>query len=276
MMVVCPTGDASSRQRLHHDRADRVQVRLDGRRESRPPLGREVARRAEHDAGERLLRVRPEAERVHALCDPEVGDLGQAIVLQQDVAGLDVAVKHAQSVRGRQCRKRLGQHAHNSETVERACRDLVPERPTAETLHDEVAEGALLPEVEDRDDVRVDEPRRQPSLLLEAARHARQGCRVGTQDLDGDPAFQTLVVRVEHPRHSTFAEQAEKPVAAAHSARRSADFHPYGLAPTDLPSHRLCECAFDLGFGGSDLRVAPGVPSLRAGGHCERCMNSPR
>ncbi len=89
-----------------------------------------------------------------------------------------------------------------------------------ETLHDEVANGGVLSEVEDGDDVRVDEPRRQPSLLLEAAGHARQGCRVGTQDLDGDLASQTLVVAVEHPRHPTFAEQAEKPVAATHRARR--------------------------------------------------------
>ncbi len=81
---------------LDHDRADRVQVGLHGGRVARPPFRGQVAGRPQDDPGHRDVVVGQGSihPKVEALGDAEVADLRVAVLLQQDVAGLDVPVQH--------------------------------------------------------------------------------------------------------------------------------------------------------------------------------------
>ena len=106
---------ASPGQRLQHDGPDRVQVGLHGGGPSGSPLRRQVAGSAKDDAGHRhvVADVLLMAAQVEALGNAEVRDLRVAVVVQEDVAGLDVPVQDAHGVRGRQSRERLGQDLHD-------------------------------------------------------------------------------------------------------------------------------------------------------------------
>ena len=144
---------------------DREEIRLHGRRLSRPALRSQIARRTQHDARHRqvvghTVRCAPDIE---ALCDAEVGDLRVPVVLEEDVARLDVAVHDAELVGGGQGRQRLHHDGHNPLPGERTSHDLVSQRGPRQPLHDQVGGGVILPVVQDGDDVGMDEPSRRSS-----------------------------------------------------------------------------------------------------------------
>ena len=99
-------------EHLVEDDAERVEVRLTGDGSAEGLLGGDVVGRAEHPA------VRRQALLVERARDPEVGDLGRALLVDQHVLGLDVAVDDVARVRGAEragdldrVRDRLGRRA---------------------------------------------------------------------------------------------------------------------------------------------------------------------
>ena len=187
------------------------------------------------------------ASGVEALCDPEVGDARVAVVVEQDVARLDVAVEHAEPVGGGQGAQRVGHECGETPGWHRPAGDFVTQRAAGETLHHEVGDRTVLSVVEDGHDVGVHQPRRDAGLLLEAPPHARQGFGLGAQDLDGDRAFQAFVEAVEHPRHAAFAQERVEAVTISD--------HPYDRA-------RLHPCCLPAGNG--DYSCPRSVDCVRA------------
>jgi hypothetical protein len=92
-LVLAVERDVAGEHLEQHD-AERVDVRLAVDVVAERLLGRDVVGRAEHAA------VGGQALVVERAGDAEVGDLGRALLVDQDVLGLDVAVDDAARVRG--------------------------------------------------------------------------------------------------------------------------------------------------------------------------------
>ena len=176
-------------------------------------LGRHVRHGAEH---------RPELRelgRVEA-GDAEIGDLHAAVVEQDDVAGLDVAVDDAALVRMLQRGEELGHHAAGLGEREAPARvEQALQVATAHQLHrDERRIGAgVLAVLVDADDARVAEPAGGLGLAPEA--HAQLGGEVGVslveaQHLDGDRPLDHRVVALVDHAHGAAPELAPDQVLA--------------------------------------------------------------
>ena len=161
-----------------------------------------------------------------ALGNPEVGDLGVTVVLQEDVARFDVAMQHTELVGGHQCGERFGDDEQDSRCCQRPAGNLVAQRGPRQPFHDEVGQRVVLAVVQDGHDVGMDEPRREAGLLLEPLAHAGQGLRLRAEDLHGDRSLQAVVEGVEDAGHTAFAEQATDAVAAPDGPCRGARLHP--------------------------------------------------
>ena len=81
------------------------------------------------------------------------------------------------------------------------------ERLAVEVLHDEELEAVLLPDVVERADVRMVEPRDGAGLALEALAPIGLRRRVRRQDLDRDRAADAGVDRAVDVAHAPTAEQ---------------------------------------------------------------------
>jgi hypothetical protein len=145
-------------------------------------LGRQVGGGAEHGggAGDGLV--------VDRAGDPEVGDLHGAVVGEQDVAGLDVAVDQAPVVGVGQGRADVGRRppARGPRSARR------PRSPAAasalDQLHDDVGLALVGAGVVDGDEVGVVEPGDVAGLVLEPAREALVLAEALEQQLDRDLA----------------------------------------------------------------------------------------
>ena len=115
--------------------------------------------------GQVLARVLVEVER-----DAEVGEHGHAVLGQQDVLGLHVAVHHARAVR---VRERLGAASRvirSASATRQPALALEPlaERLAADVRHGEPEPAVVLARIVDRADVGVLEPRGRRDLAAEA------------------------------------------------------------------------------------------------------------
>ncbi len=164
-------------------------------------------------------RIRPDVE---ALGDAEIGDLRVPVLLQEDVAGLDVAVQHPARVGGRQRVERLGHHEQDALGRQRPPGDdLVAQRGPGQALHHEIGRRVIFAEVQHGDDVGMDEPCGDQRLLLEPLPHARERPRLGPQDLHRRLALETLVEGVEDSGHAALAQEAVDAVPPSDQGRRA-------------------------------------------------------
>ena len=216
------------RQQLVGDDAERVDVGARAGLLAARLLGREVGGGAEHrpDLGDARL--------VDRAGDPEVGELDDVGVGDEQVAGLDVAVHDAVAMRVVEAAAGLGDDLDRLLDVEvAAVAQQLGARVAGDVLHhDEVLVVALVEaEVEHLNDVRVHEPGSGERLAAEARDERRVVGEVLGQQLQRDVALEALVEGEVHGRHAADAEPALDPVAACDRRRVHCPLPPFPLPP---------------------------------------------
>ena len=176
-------------------------------------LGRHVADRAEHGArvgpahlGRRLARFA--ALRLRQLGEAEVEDLDLAVVRDEHVLGLQVAVDDALLVGRRQPVRDLGADLDGLAQGQRAAGNALAQRLAFEQLRDDVGGALVVTRVVDREDVGMVEQARGAGLLLEAAQPVGVGREGAGQDLDRHVARQARVAGAVDLAHSARAQES--------------------------------------------------------------------
>ena len=207
-LVLAVEGDVPDEHLVEHD-AERVDVGLPVDVVAERLLGRDVVRRAEHAAvgGQPLLLQRAG--------DAEVGDLGGALLVDEDVLRLDVAVDDAARVRGAERAgdlDRVGDRLVDRQAPHAA--DPLLERLALDVLEDDVGPAVLLARVDHADDVRVVELGDGARLAPEALELVGVRRDLAVHELDRDLALERRVERAIDRRHPTGADLGVEAVAA--------------------------------------------------------------
>ena len=181
------------------------------RRSGRPApprlLGRQVLRRADDRTLLRHL-ARPGSR------DPEVGHLDDSLGVDDHVVGLDVAMDDAVAVCVAERRENLTRVGDRDRDRARAARaDQLLESAPLDVLHDDEVRAVGLAPVEDRDDVRVREPRCMCRLAAEALDELVVVRVAPVQHLDGHATAQLLVFSEVHVGHAAAAELPRDAIA---------------------------------------------------------------
>ena len=152
--------------------------------------------------------------------DAEVEELQVAVVLQQDVRRLEVAVDQLSLVDDLERGAQLQRDAQALLVAEGLVLDDLVEGAALEVLHRDVRRALEAVVLEDRRDVRVIELRRVLRLALEPLVGLWVDLRVGAEDLQGDRPAQLRVHRAIDLAERTFAEavrlRVEVEVGEAH------------------------------------------------------------
>ena len=200
--------------RLDEDEAERVHVGLAVDGLALGLLRRGVAGGAEHGA----LRLGPRRLGQGA-GQAEVGDAQPAVVAEQEVGGLDVAVDEAAAVG-------VVEGPGGLEADEQGLRRREPDAlvehgaqaAAAEVLGDDVGRAVVVAPVVDGDDVRVVQGRGRLRLGPEAAEEGVVVGEGGVQDLHRDPAAEAHVVGQEDLGRRAGADGGDEPIPPAQDA----------------------------------------------------------
>jgi molybdopterin molybdotransferase len=193
----------SPSQHAEKDDAERVHVARRRGWLTRGLLGRHVGGCSQQRA------LRGESLRPADARDAEVRDLGAPFFVEEDVAGLQVAVDDSLRVGMGEPRGDLAGDPRRVDIGERlAGGEAVLERSPREVLEDHVRPVVLAAVVEEEADVRVTERGNRVRLALEARRIAALG-----EQLDDDPPVEHRVLGPPDLGHSAAAQPLEKAIA---------------------------------------------------------------
>ena len=164
-------------------------------------LGGHVAGRAEREAGAGELGVAGGAAR-----EPEVGEHGAAVVVDEHVVGLEVAVDDAGVVRVLEPESHLSQVAPRGRAVERTLVEDVPQGSALDERHGDEDDVGGHDEVVDGEDVGVVEPGEGLRLELEALEERAVVLQRRGQRLERDLAAERLLDGAVDDGHAAGAE----------------------------------------------------------------------
>jgi len=143
--------------------------------------------------------------------EPEVDELGAPLVVDEHVAGLEVAVDDPGLVRGGKTPRDLLEHREDRRR--RSSLDLEPslQGHAADPLHhdEDAIDLGRTPEVEDSDDVRMGDVRECQRLALEGG-----DIEPAAEQLERHIPTQSLVSGAKHLAHAPRAQQFTHDVAA--------------------------------------------------------------
>ena len=152
---------------------------------------------------------------VGRLGDPEVGDLGGAVLGQKQVFGLDVAVDHAFPVGVTQGLDRLaGDPQRLFDRQHALAAKALPQALAPDVGHGEPEAAGALAGVIDREDVRVVETGGEADLTLEPL-GAERGPEIGIEHLQRDEPVVLQVAGEIHGGHAATAEHALQEISVA-------------------------------------------------------------
>ena len=134
------------------------------------------------------------ASRPGALREPEVHHLDDAVAPDHDVLRLDVAVHDAAAVRRGERRGDLGADVHDIAHRQRARGETIAQRHAVHELRRDEVDRARLPDLVDRDDVRMVERRGGARFLLEAAAEIGVACSAGVRTFSATSRPSTVSV----------------------------------------------------------------------------------
>ena len=192
-------------EQLERDDGERVAVARGRRGEAAGLLGRDVGGGAEDLAGLGDRRLAGDGR------DPEVADREAAVVVEQQVAGLDVAVDDVVAVRAVERDRGLAQPAQRDRAREPAAlAQPVGDGPAGEVLHDHEGAVVVLADVVDGDDVAaVAELGGGARLAEEPAARALVGVVGAREDLDRDEPPEELVLGGPHRGHAPVGDMPQ-------------------------------------------------------------------
>ena len=243
--------------RLDDHQGERVDVAAAVERGALGLLGRGVAGGAEHRAGG----LGPGGLGEGA-GEAEVGDAQAALVVEEEVGRLDVAVDEAPAVGVLERTGGLEADLPGLGRVEAVAGvEQAPQRTAAEQLGDEVGHVALAPVVH-RHDVRVVEAGGVVRLGPEPLEELRVVGQRVVQDLDRDATTEHHVVGEVHGGGRPGADGGEQPVTATEHLTDTVDHAGDGHRPT------LQVAPVEFGYPSTAAAAAPGptaAPPRRAG-----------
>ena len=190
-----------------------MSVRSESVRARRQLLGRHVAGRAD----QRVRRRRSRSDR-----DAEVGDADAAVVVDQDVGRLEVAVQHALRVRGREAGAQLaGDFERPSPTAAGPTRRSSAARssPCTSSIEKNTM-PSVFADVEHAADRGMRDLPREPDLVEDRAARRRAGA---TDQLQRDRRLEHQIVGAPDVAHAAAAEARDHPVAAGEHVARVED-----------------------------------------------------
>ena len=212
-LVLAGERNLAGQHLVQHD-AERVEVRLAADVPSERLLGGDVVGRAEHTAVGRqsVLLERPR--------DPEVGHLGRALVVDQHVLWLDVAVNDVLGVRQAECARDLDRVRDRlGDRQAPVAADPLLERLALDVFEHDVGAGvggiAVVTGVDHADDVRMRQTSDGSCLAPEPLQLVGIGRHLAVHQLDRDLALERLVERPVHRRHAARGDPRFESVAAA-------------------------------------------------------------
>ena len=196
--------------------------------------------------------------------DAEVGHLGRALLVDQHVLGLHVAVHDVARVRGAQGAgdlDRVGDRLGDRQAA--LAPDAVLERLALDVFEDDVRAPLVLARVDNTDDVGVRELGHGARLAAKALELIRVGRHLTVHELDRDLALQRLVERAVDRRHAARTDPGLKPVAPAedgaeeraHCARLYFEARMPALSPTRPRPGTVTRPASDVTW---PITAAPG------------------
>ena len=203
---------------LIEQHADGVEVGAAVQRLSHRLFGRHVMRSAHCAAtdGEPAVELRRR--------DAKVGEHRVAVVVEQHVVGLHVAVHHALPVRVVERRADLRRDPHDPVHLDRAVlRQVVRETPAPEKRQNEIDYLTHLTVVDRRADERMNEPARRLRLAAKAQTHLAVARQVRVHDLHRQRPAELLVFGGVHVGHAARPEPADDAIPVAHCVPQRRD-----------------------------------------------------
>ena len=198
-----------ARQQLVEHRAERVDIAAVVHRTAARLLGRDVVARPQHRPG--LGQASVDFDRAG---DPEVRHLRPAVLGQEHVLRLDVAMDEPVRVREREPVRNLQCELDRSALRQRRLAlDQRLQVLPLDVLEDDELAAVLLAAVDDRDDVRVRELRREPRLAAEPLDVVAVAHQLLVHDLQRDVALEQRVLRPIDAGHAAGPDELLQLVA---------------------------------------------------------------
>ncbi len=162
---------------------------------------RHVLRRADDGAGLGEL-SRP----LHDLGDAKVGQQAVPLFVDQDVAGLYIAMDQSTRMGIAQRLAHLFDDLSYLFQGQRFPMQQIIQRASFNVRHDDIGISFILSKIMNREDMDMLQPGDQLGFLLETAYEFRVPCEMARQDLKGDIAIHARLIGLIDRRHTPFAQ----------------------------------------------------------------------